>query len=123
MAVRGKASESGSTAWWRTAAILAGVIVVAGIVWWLTGRGANTEEQVTSPVVCLDCGYEGSVPVGETPSLEEWPRECPNCHKKTLYMSLRCRYCGKPIPMKDPNAEKFGAPDRCPHCKVGNLGT
>ena len=99
---------------WKTVALLLVVLVAVGYTW---RRVTSPEvEGRAMPVVCSACGFRGTINVGPTPGSEEWPRECPDCHKKHLYPARPCPSCGKPIPMKDPNAEKFGYPDRCPSC-------
>ena len=100
---------------WKTIALFLVVILAGGIAWWKAGGGSEGEGRAM-PVACSACGFEGQVNVGPIPASEEWPRECPKCHKKHIYPARPCPHCRKPIPLKDPNAEKFGTPERCPSC-------
>ena len=101
---------------WKWIIIGAAVLLVAIII-----RCQTTPEsapQVKMPVVCIDCGYTGELAVGDTPGMEPWPRTCPKCGKESLYLVAgKCSFCGKPVPRKDPQADQFGIPDRCPWCK------
>ena len=109
-------SESGIP--WKWILIGAAVIIVALII-----RCATTPESepaVEMAVVCADCGYTGVMVVGNTPSLEPWPRTCPSCGKETLYLAgRRCKFCKKVVPLKDPQADRYGVPEQCPWCKKG----
>lgn len=100
---------------WRTGGLIVVLIAAAGTTVWMWTRGGA--EQAHAPAVCLACDYTGTVAIGDAPGQEEWPRECPKCRAKRLYMSRPCQYCGRPLPFKDPSAEKFGEPQECPACK------
>jgi DNA-directed RNA polymerase subunit RPC12/RpoP len=90
-------------------------VVACATTWWVT-RG-ESGERFSVPAICTQCGAEQTVKVGDAPGQEQWPRECPRCHTKHLYMAKKCARCGKLIPFKDPEAEKLGSPDQCPFCK------
>lgn len=106
-----------SPVWSRRLAILVAIaIILAGVSWWVWS--GNQVASTQHPAVCAECGHESEVAVGASPSLEEWPRQCPNCGKKSLYLGVPCRRCKRLIPMKDPSAERFGTPDKCPWCKT-----
>lgn len=101
---------------WKTGSLLLLVLVIAGIATWASlsgGSGAVAQ----ADAVCLGCSAVSSIAVGDTPGREEWPRACPKCHARKLYMSRPCPRCGKPVAFKDPAGEKFGQPSECPHCK------
>jgi DNA-directed RNA polymerase subunit RPC12/RpoP len=99
---------------WKAAVALVLVMAAGAAAWWLaTGR----EGGASAPAICTQCGAEQMVKIGDAPGQEEWPRECPRCRSKHLYMARKCEKCGKPIPFKDPQAEKFGLPGQCPFCK------
>jgi hypothetical protein len=100
---------------WKTVATVILVVAVAAVAWWTSARGGD--ERVSFPAICTQCGDEQTVKVGDAPGQEQWPRECPRCHAKHLYMATKCEKCRKLIPFKDPNAEKFGLPVQCPSCK------
>lgn len=100
----------------RTAGLLVVALVLAGIAGWRFSRGDTGKQSMK--VVCAACGHEGQAEVGDTPGLELWPRPCPKCGENALYLGHRCRHCGRLVPMKDPNAEKYGTPERCPWCKT-----
>jgi len=97
--------------------VLVVVLAAIAIILWRRSAGPEPQSLVPMPVACSACGYTGQVKVGPTPGAEPWPRECPQCHTKHLYPARPCPYCGKMIPMKDPDAEKLGSPRRCPFCK------
>jgi len=103
--------------------ILLFLVVVAGgaLAWW--GATGSSRAQIEVGAACTQCGYAGKIMVGPTPSSEPWPRECPKCHQKHYYFAQRCPACGKLIPMKDPEADKFGSPRSCPWCKSRALNT
>jgi len=105
----------------KTSALIL-VIVAAGAasLWLVAFRGGD--ELTAVPAVCTECGDEQTVEVGEAPGLEEWPRECPKCGAKNLYMARECPNCRRLIPYKDPEAEKFGIPELCPFCNQSALG-
>jgi DNA-directed RNA polymerase subunit RPC12/RpoP len=100
---------------WKITAALALVAAAGATSWWVT-RGDSAGPRVF-PAVCTQCGTEQAVTVGDAPGQEEWPRECPHCHTKHLYMAKKCTKCGKLIPFKAPDAEKYGLPSQCPFCK------
>lgn len=107
--------------WW-VVGLAAGAVVLGASAWW--SRRGTVDTRVDAMVVCARCGHEGTIKVGDTPGDEEWPRACPGCHQKSLYMGLPCTACGKTIPLKDPQAERFGHPETCPHCRAsGAQGT
>ena len=98
------------------------ILVGTGIaLWWLLVLRSGDELTVV-PAVCTECDAEQTVEVGEAPGLEEWPRECAKCGAKNLYMAKDCPNCGRLIPYKDPEAEKFGIPELCPFCNQSALG-
>jgi hypothetical protein len=99
---------------WKAVVALLLVLAAGGLVWWLAGGG---DARASVPATCTQCGGEQTVKVGDAPAEEEWPRECPRCHTKHLYMARKCVKCGKSIPYKDPRAEEFGLPGECPFCK------
>jgi DNA-directed RNA polymerase subunit RPC12/RpoP len=115
-----KPSETEQRSWKAPAALIL-LVAAAATTWWVT-RGANGGPVVV-PAVCTQCGTEQTVKIGDAPGQEEWPRECPHCHTKHLYMAKKCTKCGKLIPFKAPDAEKFGQPDRCPWCNRPSRGT
>jgi hypothetical protein len=117
-----KAEKTGSGNRWRMGGLIALLALMAGLAVWM-GLRKGGEPPPKAPVVCLACGYTGTVVVGDAPGQEEWPRECPKCHAKRLYMSRPCPYCGRPLPFKDPKAEKFGEPSECPACKRNVRGS
>ena len=99
---------------WKKIALLLVVVLAAGIAWF---KAVSPEVAGRAmPVVCSACGSQGTINVGPTPGSEPWPRECPDCHKKHLYPARPCPSCKQPIPLKDPNAEALGQPERCPSC-------
>lgn len=104
----------------RMGVLIAVVIILAGVCWWTWSRNRSPARQ--TPAVCAECGHESQVTVGSTPSLENWPRQCPNCGKASLYLGVRCRQCRKLIPMKGPSAEKIGDSYKCPWCKSEHRG-
>lgn len=103
----------------RSLTPLIGLVAIAALVgaaaWW--SRSGSTVLQVKAPVMCAACATEAAVPVGPEPGAEEWPRTCGKCGKKSLYLSIPCRACGKAVPLKDPGGDGFGYPTECPHCK------
>ena len=114
MKVARENSENGQR--WKIILLIVLVVAAAGAAW--RAAVSMRGERFERAVACAQCGYEGAVEVGEGPSREQWPRECPKCHQKQLYMYHRCPACGKPILMKDPNADKYGNPSLCPYCKA-----
>jgi hypothetical protein len=108
-------AEKGGT--WKTVSLIVLLVALAGVVTWTSFGGGDDSPPVQSPAICLGCNQTGSVTVSATPGLEEWPRECPKCHAKKLYLSRPCPRCKAPLAFKDPNSEKFGEPTICPHCK------
>lgn len=106
---------------WKKPAALIFIVAAGAASWWLWARGGT--ETTPVPAICLQCGADQTVQVGDAPGLEEWPRECPQCRAKRLYMARNCTACGKPIPFKDPTAEKFGSPQECPFCRRSTIGS
>jgi hypothetical protein len=101
---------------WKIAGLLLLVLAGAGVATWASLRD-RAGKAVQADAVCLGCGEVSTVKVGDTPGQEEWPRPCPKCRQKQLYLSRPCPRCGKPLAFKDPAGEKFGQPKECPHCK------
>ena len=99
---------------WKWAAALLLVVAAGAATWWFTRGG---EARAAVPAICTQCGAEQTVKVGDAPGQEEWPRECPQCRAKHLYMARKCAKCGKLMPFKDAQAEKFGLPVECPFCR------
>jgi hypothetical protein len=102
---------------------IAAIAVVLAVVAFRFLGGREDEAKSELPAVCVACGEEAKTLVGATPGLEEWPRECPKCHKRQLYLGDRCGRCNRLIPQKDPKGEGFGQPEACPHCKNSSRGT
>jgi DNA-directed RNA polymerase subunit RPC12/RpoP len=116
---REPADETGRP--WKTVAALV-LLAGAGVtVWWMSARGSDA--RVPFPAICTQCGAEQTTRVGDAPGQEDWPRECPQCHAKRLYMARKCPKCGKLVPFKDPNAEQFGQANQCPSCKRSLVGS
>ena len=106
---------------WKTAAALIFIVAAGAVSCWLWARSGD--EGASAPAVCTQCNAAQTVKVGDAPGLEEWPRQCSKCGAKHLYMARKCERCGKSIPFKDPNAEKFGIPEECPSCKRSAIGS
>ncbi|GEM_PF-5410701 len=105
-----------SPGWSRRVVMLGAIVVVLlGVCWWTWSD--NESSTVLRPAVCLSCGHECEVAVGDAPSLEKWPRECPNCSKASLYLGVRCNHCRKLIPIKGASAGQTGDSNTCPWCK------
>ena len=106
-------SDSESNSWTKPVLIIAVVVLIVVVLWIMRGE----EEGVQHPVMCIECGYIGTAEVGDYIVPEDWPEECPKCHKKTLYLYKMCPMCHKRIPLKDPNSNKYGSVKVCPYCK------
>ncbi len=98
--------------------VIAGGVLVLAVVFaaWWSGKNP-ADAYVDSPAICAHCHVESTVKVGETPAQEEWPRTCPSCNHKALYLAGTCSACGKNFPLKAPDGERFGYPEQCPHCR------
>jgi hypothetical protein len=105
-------SEAHTRSWKKIAIVVTAVVVVAAAIWMVRDK----EPAVERPVVCAYCGYTGAAEAGDYIVPENWPSECPKCHKKQLYLSRVCPDCRKAIPLKDPKSDKFGYPKVCPYC-------
>jgi predicted RNA-binding Zn-ribbon protein involved in translation (DUF1610 family) len=110
-----ESSENGQR--WQIILLIVLVVAAAGAAWRaaVSMRGEQFEQRA---VACAHCGYEGALKVSASAPTESWPRECPQCHEKQLYLYRRCPACGKPILLKDPKEDKYGYPTECPHCKA-----
>jgi len=91
------------------------LVVAAGATAWWFARGGDA--RAATLAICTQCLAEQTVKVGDAPGQEAWPRECSHCREKHVYMARKCAKCGKLMPFKDPQAEKFGLPTECPFCK------
>ena len=101
---------------WKTGGLILLALVAAGVATWAS-LGGGSGDRVKAEAVCLGCNGTSTVEVGDAPGLEEWPRPCPKCRAKRMYLSRPCPRCGKPLAFKDPASAKFGQPKECPHCK------
>lgn len=100
--------------------VVAVVLLVAagGAAWWAATKGEG--EQFERAAICTQCGHECVIKVGAAAGMEDWPKECPACHQKHLYLFERCPNCGHPMPLMDPKTGGFGFPTTCPKCKALN---
>ena len=94
------------------------LVAAGGAAWWAATKGED--ERFDRPAVCTQCAHECIIKVGPAAGEEEWPKECPSCHQKHLYLCQKCPKCGKPMPLMDPATGGFGTPTACPNCKARN---
>ena len=93
------------------------LVLVVGAACFFSWRAVAPDEVHRElPAVCAQCGFAGKAQVGSTPTSEQWPRPCPKCGRNAFYLAVPCPFCRKPIPMKDPAADKIGRPAVCPSC-------
>jgi ribosomal protein L37E len=109
---------------WMKVAAAVGILVVAGVVYWLRSEGGTNSigsaTEYQTRVMCRACGQDYPAAIHAT---DHFPLTCEKCGKKEAWPQMQCYKCGyRFVPEPVGNPPHMPVAPRCPKCGSESVG-